>query len=138
LGCWIQYDLRDDIRSIRTEADYDAALAEIEQYFDNEPERGTLEADRFDVVAALIGAYQREHWTIAQVAGMGSTATTVREPLRQCARQRMSRRDLRCDSVEAKHSSVGVVEVTPVSRKPYRSADPRGRLWTSHDHPEPA
>jgi HTH-type transcriptional regulator/antitoxin HigA len=53
-----------EIRPIRTEADYEAALADIEQYFDNEPERGTPEADRFDVLAALIGAYEREHWAI--------------------------------------------------------------------------
>ena len=51
-----------EIRPIRTEADYDAALVEIEQYFDNEPERGTPESDRFDILAALIGAYEQEHW----------------------------------------------------------------------------
>jgi HTH-type transcriptional regulator / antitoxin HigA len=53
-----------DIRPIRTEADYDAALKEIEQYFENEPEPGSIEADRFDVLAALIGAYEQEHWPI--------------------------------------------------------------------------
>lgn len=53
-----------DIRPIRTEADYDAALKEIEQYFDHDPEPGTQEADRFDVLAALIGAYEQEHWPI--------------------------------------------------------------------------
>jgi HTH-type transcriptional regulator / antitoxin HigA len=41
-----------DVRPIRTEADYDAALKEISQYFENEPEPGTAEADRFDVLAA--------------------------------------------------------------------------------------
>ncbi len=53
-----------DIHPIRTEADYDAALAEIEQYFDREPEPGSAEADRFDVLAALIAAYERVHWPI--------------------------------------------------------------------------
>src|SRR5215217_1055466 len=52
------------LRPIRTEADYDAALAEIEVYFDHEPEPGTAEADRFEVLATLIGAYERQHWTI--------------------------------------------------------------------------
>jgi len=47
-----------DIRPIRDDADYEWALKEIEQYFDNEPARGTPEADRFDVLAALIGAYE--------------------------------------------------------------------------------
>jgi HTH-type transcriptional regulator / antitoxin HigA len=53
-----------EIRPIRTEADYDAALKEIEPYFENEPERGTPESDRFDILAALIGAYEQEHWRI--------------------------------------------------------------------------
>jgi len=51
-----------DIHPIRTDADYEAALKDIEQYFDNEPEKGTAESDRFDVLAALIGAYEQEHW----------------------------------------------------------------------------
>jgi HTH-type transcriptional regulator/antitoxin HigA len=53
-----------DIRAIRTEADYDWALKEIERYFENEPEPGTPEADRFDVLASLIGAYEDKHWPI--------------------------------------------------------------------------
>ena len=51
-----------DIRPIRTEADYDAAVKEIEQYFENQPEPGTPEADRFDVLSMLIGAYEDRHW----------------------------------------------------------------------------
>ena len=53
-----------DVRPLRTEADYDWALAEIEQYFTNEPAPGTQEADRFDVLATLIAAYEQRHWPI--------------------------------------------------------------------------
>lgn len=53
-----------EIRPLRNEADYDAALAEIEQYFDQEPEPGTSAADRFDLLALVIGAYENEHWPI--------------------------------------------------------------------------
>lgn len=53
-----------NIRPIRNETDYDWALAEIEPYFDNEPMPGTLEADRFDVLATLIEAYEATHWSI--------------------------------------------------------------------------
>jgi HTH-type transcriptional regulator/antitoxin HigA len=53
-----------DMKPIRTEADYDWALKEIEQYFDREPRRGTKEAARFDVLAALIEAYETKHWPI--------------------------------------------------------------------------
>src|SRR5689334_15103042 len=52
------------IRPIRNEDDYEAALTEIERYFEHEPAPGTPEADRFDVLAALIGVYEREHWPI--------------------------------------------------------------------------
>jgi HTH-type transcriptional regulator/antitoxin HigA len=34
------------IRPLRSEADYDAALDEIERYFENEPKPGTQQADR--------------------------------------------------------------------------------------------
>lgn len=53
-----------EIRAIRIEADYDWALAEIEQYFDNEPTLGSPEADRFDILAALIEAYEAKAWPI--------------------------------------------------------------------------
>ena len=53
-----------NIRAIRTEADYDWALAEIEQYFLGEPEPGSPSAERFDVLAALIEAYEARHWPI--------------------------------------------------------------------------
>jgi HTH-type transcriptional regulator/antitoxin HigA len=54
-----------DIRPLRTEADYDWALKEIEQYFAREPKRGSAGADRFDVLAALIEAYEAKRWPIA-------------------------------------------------------------------------
>ena len=47
-----------DVRPIRTDADLAWALAEIEPYFDREPAPNTPEADRFDVLADLIGAYE--------------------------------------------------------------------------------
>jgi HTH-type transcriptional regulator / antitoxin HigA len=47
------------IRPIRSEADYDAALKEIEQYLENEPKPGTPEADRFDLLALIIEDYDR-------------------------------------------------------------------------------
>lgn len=53
-----------DIRALKSEADYDWALAEIERYFDREPKPGTPEAERFDVLADLIEAYEARHWAI--------------------------------------------------------------------------
>jgi HTH-type transcriptional regulator/antitoxin HigA len=66
-----------DIRPIHTEADYEWALGEIAPYFDSEPERGTPEADRFNVLAALIAAYEDKHWPIVA----SDPVSTVRETM---------------------------------------------------------
>jgi HTH-type transcriptional regulator/antitoxin HigA len=52
------------IRPIRTEADYNWALAEIEQYFDKEPALGSRESDRFEILSTLIEAYEEQHWPV--------------------------------------------------------------------------
>ena len=52
------------IRPIHSEAEYDAALAEIEQYFEKPPNLGTAEADRFDLLALVIEDYEKKHWPI--------------------------------------------------------------------------
>src|SRR5882672_10725264 len=51
-------------RPIRTATEYQAALAEIEGYFKDEPNEGTAEADRFDLLALLIEAYEEQHHPI--------------------------------------------------------------------------
>lgn len=56
-----------NIRPIRNEADYNWALAEIEPYFEVEPAEGSADSDRFDVLATLIDAYEREHWPIDEM-----------------------------------------------------------------------
>jgi HTH-type transcriptional regulator/antitoxin HigA len=51
-------------RPLRTEREYEAALDEIERFFDKEPRRGTPEADRFDLLALLIEDYEKKRWPI--------------------------------------------------------------------------
>ncbi len=51
-----------DIKPIRSEADYDAALQEIETLFDVEP--GTAEADRLEILVMLVEAYEAHHHRI--------------------------------------------------------------------------
>lgn len=53
-----------DIRPLRSEADYGAAIKEIERYFEKEPEPGTAEADQFDLLAMVIADYEAKHWPI--------------------------------------------------------------------------
>ena len=62
-----------DVRPIRTETDYDWALAEIAAYFEQPPAPGTPDADRFDVLAALIETYEAKAWPI-------ETGTSRRTP----------------------------------------------------------
>lgn len=54
----------DNIRPIRTDEDLAWAIGEIGRYFDALPEAGTAEADRFDVLADLIEAYENRTYPI--------------------------------------------------------------------------
>lgn len=51
-----------DIKPIRTEEDYEAALKEIERLWGTEP--GTPEGDCFEVLFTLVEAYEDEHYEI--------------------------------------------------------------------------
>jgi HTH-type transcriptional regulator / antitoxin HigA len=51
-----------DIRPIRTEAEYEAALAEIERLFDAALD--TPEGDRLEVLARLVEVYEEQHDSI--------------------------------------------------------------------------
>ena len=51
-----------EIKPIRSEADYERALDEIEGLWG--AASGTLEGDRLDVLATLIDAYEDEHYPI--------------------------------------------------------------------------
>jgi HTH-type transcriptional regulator/antitoxin HigA len=50
------------ISPIKTEADYETALKEVESLFDAKP--GTTEADSLDVLTTLIEAYESKHYPI--------------------------------------------------------------------------
>ena len=51
-----------EVSPIRTEQDYEAALAEVESLMAAHP--GTPEGDRLDVLATLVQAYEAEHHAI--------------------------------------------------------------------------
>ncbi len=48
-----------NIKPIRTEQDYEAALRAVEPMFDNEPEMNTPEGDFFEVMCLLIEEYEK-------------------------------------------------------------------------------
>ncbi|HEY3951207.1 helix-turn-helix domain-containing protein [Phenylobacterium sp.] len=55
-----------DIRPIRTEADHDAAVREIERLWG--AAEGTPEGDALDVLITLVDAYETEHFKLPAVS----------------------------------------------------------------------
>ena len=47
-----------DIRPIHTEADHKAALKEVSALMESDPDPGTPEGDRLDILATLVQAYE--------------------------------------------------------------------------------
>lgn len=53
-----------NLRPIRTESDYKTALKEASFFFDHEPEPGSEDGDRFEILIALIETYEARHFPI--------------------------------------------------------------------------
>ena len=51
-----------DIKPIKTQADYEAALQEIEALFEAKP--GTGAGDRLEILSTLVEAYEEQHYPI--------------------------------------------------------------------------
>ena len=78
-----------DVRALHTDDDYRWALREVETYFHKEPDAGSIEADRFDVLSAIIRDYEDRHHAIAgadpvdvlrfAIDSMGHTQTELGE-----------------------------------------------------------
>lgn len=50
------------IKPIYTETDYKAALKEVSRLVDKDPEIGSEEGDKLEVLATLVEAYEAEHY----------------------------------------------------------------------------
>jgi HTH-type transcriptional regulator/antitoxin HigA len=53
-----------DIRPIRSKADYKATLKEISALMELDPDLGTRQGDRRDVLTTLVQAYEAKHLPI--------------------------------------------------------------------------
>lgn len=53
-----------NIRPIRTKADYKATLKEISALMESDPEPGTPQGDRLDILATLVQFYEAKHLPI--------------------------------------------------------------------------
>ena len=74
-----------DIRPIRTEADYRAALEEADRLWDAEP--GTPDGDQIEVLSTLIEAYEAKHHPIRAPDPIGAILFMMDQ-------QGLTRRDL--------------------------------------------
>ena len=53
-----------DVKPLHNERDYDWAIREVSRYFEAEPEPGTADGDRFEVLSTLIKAYEDKHFAM--------------------------------------------------------------------------
>ena len=53
-----------NIHPIRTKSDYKRALREVSAYFNDEPEPGSEDGDRFEILTTLVEAYEARHFRI--------------------------------------------------------------------------
>lgn len=63
-----------DIRPIRSEQDYEAAVREIARLMEAAPREGTEAFDKLDVLATLVEAYERENHPV----GSATPVETIR------------------------------------------------------------
>ena len=56
-----------NIKPIRTEQDYEAALRAVEPMFENEPALDTPEGDYFEVMCLLIEDYEKKHYPMSHL-----------------------------------------------------------------------
>ena len=51
-----------DIKPIRTDLDYKAALKDITRLMEKDPEMGTADGDRLDILSTLVHAYEQRQF----------------------------------------------------------------------------
>jgi HTH-type transcriptional regulator/antitoxin HigA len=125
-----------DLKPIRTEADYEAALAEVERLWGAPV--ASPEGDRLDVLATLIDAYESEHFPMdppdpieaikfrmeqqglsrKDLEGLIGTRTRVAEVLNR-------RRSLSISMIRRLHERLGIS--ADVLIRPTRRAEPDDR-----------
>jgi HTH-type transcriptional regulator / antitoxin HigA len=54
-----------DIRPIHTKADHTATLKQIAALMESDPEPGTSDGDRLDILVTLVQAYEAKHMSIS-------------------------------------------------------------------------
>lgn len=122
------------IKPIKTEKDYNAALKEVEKLFGAVP--GTLEGDQLEILSTLIEAYEDAHYDIPSpdpieainyfMESRGLTRTDIEQYIG--SRARVSeilnrRRPLTLPMIQRLHTGLGIP--ADVLVKPYRVGSSR-------------
>jgi HTH-type transcriptional regulator / antitoxin HigA len=61
----------ESLRRIDSAEGYAWALAEVTKYFEREPQPGTPDGDRFDLLSDLIESYEDKHYPVATTRSVG-------------------------------------------------------------------
>lgn len=123
------------LKPIRTESDYQEALAQIEAIFDTQP--GTPEGDLLEVLTILVEAYEEEYYPIAPPDPIDAIEFHMQrlglkrrdlEPYIG-SRARVSeilkrRRPLTLTMIRNLHANLGIPAETLMQRYPLASSDP--------------
>ena len=113
------------IHPIRNQADYDAALAHVEPYFDHEPAANSEAGAYFDALVAVIEAYEARHFPIAppdpidaikfhmEQRGMSAGDLQAMIGSRSCVHEILNRkRPLSLAMVRRLHTGLGIAAET--------------------------
>ncbi len=102
-----------ELHPIRTEADYQAALKEVESLFDAPP--NTPEYDRLDLLSTLVEAYEKVHYPIEVILYYMDTRGLSRRDLEPClgSRARVSevlsrKRSLSLEMIRKLNQELGI------------------------------
>jgi HTH-type transcriptional regulator / antitoxin HigA len=68
---WTRKGVMMDVRPLHNERDYDWAIKEVSRYFDHQPEHGTAEGDRFEVLTTLIKEDEEKRFDIPHADPVG-------------------------------------------------------------------
>jgi len=123
-----------EIKPIRSEADYQAALKEIEKLMGTQP--GTPEGDQLDVLVTLVEAYEAKHFPIPEpddpvqvleyyLESRGLTRSDLIPYLG--SKERVSevlhrKRGLSLQMIQRLHAGLGIPAELLIGRKAYHSS----------------
>lgn len=72
-----------DIRPIRSEADYEAALRAVSALVDLDPAPGTPQGDELEIQTLLVEHYEAEHFSMAAPSPIDSIKFRIEQAGRQ-------------------------------------------------------